>query len=481
MRRNLIAFVGIAEIGGAELQAVVGAPTTFPPGRLLALGGFCRGIVSAGRNSPCQRACKMHGGNMLKLRFSLVSLVCVLPVWLARAAEPADLVIPGFTAYVDPNVAAARVGRGGVSNWSTDDHLVWGGSLSKGRLAVAVLVSLPEKEKSKFRLTIDGQSREFEATGSGGFRRVECGEFNIQGDGYRRIELAGLSRSGRVYGDIKELILSGPAAGNAFFNLKERRNCASVHLGYPVEKGVEVEWFYNELTPRTDPLWTYYEACGWHRGYFGIQVNGPTERRVIFSVWDAGNEAVDRNKVAAENRVKLLAKGEGVYAGDFGNEGTGGHSHLKYMWKTGETQRFVVTARPEGDATIYTGYYFFNDTGKWGLIASFRAPRDGKYLQGLYSFNECFNGANGHLRRLCEFGNQWIRTREGKWIELTTAAFTHDATGGKDRRDFGAGVAENGRFYLSNGGFVAEPVKYRDRFTRPATGRAPEITLSPIQ
>ncbi|MFI5382004.1 MAG: DUF3472 domain-containing protein [Tepidisphaerales bacterium] len=395
----------------------------------------------------------------------------------AVRAEPGEISIPGSTAYVDPDVSAARVGRGGIGNWSTADHIVWGGSLSKGTLRAALVVSLADKEKSKLKLTIAGESREVEVTGTGVAAKIDCGEFAVKEDGYQKIELAGVSRSGKVYGDIKELVLSGPAAEKAFFNLKERRNCASVHLGYPVEQGTDVEWFYNELTPKTDPLWTYYEACGWHRGYFGIQVNSPTERRVIFSVWDSGGEAVDRNKVAADNRVKLLAKGDGVYAGDFGNEGTGGHSHLNYMWKTGETQRFLVTAKPDGEATVYTGYYFFNDTKKWGLIASFRAPRDGKYLHGLYSFNENFGGANGHLRRLCEFGNQWIKTKEGKWMELTTAAFTHDGTGGKDRRDFGAGVTKEGRFYLSNGGFVAEAIKYRDKFTRPATGKPPEIVL----
>jgi hypothetical protein len=404
---------------------------------------------------------------------ALALIVCGYSVW----AEPGEISIPGFTAYVDPDFSAARVGRGGVTNWSTADHILWGGSLSKGTLRAALTVTLPEKEQSRLKLTIAGGSREVEVTGTGAAARVDCGEFAVKEDGYRKIELAGVSKSGRTFGDIKELLLSGPAAEKAFFNLKERRNCASVHLGYPVEKGTDVEAFYNELTPKTDPVATYYEACGWHRGYFGIQVNSLTERRVIFSVWDAGGEAVDRNKVGADNRVKLLAKGDGVMAGDFGNEGTGGHSHLQYMWKTGETQRFYMTAKPEGDATVYTGYFFFNDTRKWGLIASFRAPRDGTYLHGLYSFNENFGGANGHLRRLCEFGNQWIKTKEGKWIELITAGFTHDGTGGKDRRDYGAGVTKDGRFYLANGGFVAEAIKYGDRFARPATGQPPEIVL----
>ncbi len=110
---------------------------------------------------------------------------------------------------------------------------------------------------------------------------------------------------------MQALVLRGPAVKGAHFSLVERRNAASVHLGYPVpdEAKGKVEWFYCEVTPKTDPLWTYYEATGWHRGYFGMQVNSPKERRIIFSVWDAGKEPVSRKKVAKENLVELLAKG----------------------------------------------------------------------------------------------------------------------------------------------------------------------------
>ena len=83
------------------------------------------------------------------------------------------------------------------------------------------------------------------------------------------------------------------------------------------------------MTGLETPLWTYFEACGWQRGYFGMQVNAPAERRIIFSVWDSGNEGVDRSKVAEQDRVTLVAKGEGVVTGDFGNEGTGGHEPLR--------------------------------------------------------------------------------------------------------------------------------------------------------
>ena len=215
-------------------------------------------------------------------------------------------------------------------------------------------------------------------------------------------------------------------------------------------------------------------ACGFKRGYFGIQVNSPTERRIIFSVWDSGNEAVDRNKVGAENRVQLLGKGKNVVADSFGNEGTGGHSHLVYNWKKGTPYRFLVSAQPEGTTTIYSGYFYFPETKKWELIARFRAPKDGEYLRGLYSFNENFVGNNGHLQRLAEFGNQWIKTERGEWIELTKAKFSHDVTGRGDRKDYIGGVTK-GRFYLSNGGFIGENVKAGDIFERLATNKPPPI------
>jgi Domain of unknown function (DUF3472)/Domain of unknown function (DUF5077) len=268
-------------------------------------------------------------------------------------------------------------------------------------------------------------------------------------------------------GKAEALLLSGPASREAHFNLKERKNAASVHLSYPLDKETKAEWFYNEVTVRTEPLHSYYMACGFARGYFGIQVNSPTERRIIFSIWDSGNEGVDRSKVADEDQVKLLAKGEGVVASGFGNEGTGGHSHVVYPWKRDTTYKFLVHAEPvhvgNGQQTIYSGYFWFPEKRSWGLIARFRAPKDGSYLSGLYSFNENFWGDNGQLLRLAEFGPSWVRTSEGKWQELAAASFSCDATGrAKDRLDFAAGVAKSGRWFLSNGGFVKNGVAYKD-------------------
>src|SRR6202034_3903874 len=147
--------------------------------------------------------------------------------------------------------------------------------------------------------------------------RVDFGSFDVPAPGYQRFTLESLNAPGQAAGNLEALMLDGPAAVDARFNLKSRRNAASVHLRYPVEGATNVDAFYCEVTGVEMPIWTYFEACGWHRGYFGMQVNSPTERRIIFSVCDSGGEKVDRAKVGQEDRVALVAKGNGVFSGDF--------------------------------------------------------------------------------------------------------------------------------------------------------------------
>ena len=84
------------------------------------------------------------------------------------------------------------------------------------------------------------------------------------------------------------------------------------------------------------------------------------------------------------------------------------------------------------------------------------------------------------MRRKALFGNQWIRTDAGQWLEITTASFSHDPTGRADRLDRFMGV-ENGEFFLSHGGFVEGFTPYDQKFDRPATGKTPvDLELPPL-
>ena len=393
---------------------------------------------------------------------------CLLLLSLASIVSSfAAVEIPAFTAYTspDPNRGANRPKDGSITNWDAKTTLTWYGYIAtKGDLDLSL--KTPSNSDAKLSLTVstnnpqlkpitqkrDGKPTDADPT------TISFPKLNIATPGYYSFTLEAQGTTTKLP-DLKSFVLDGPASEAAHFSKVERRNCASVHLGYevPAEAKEDVEWFYLEVTPKTDPLWSYYMATGWHRGYFGMQVNSPTERRIIFSVWDSGNEAVDRDKVHDDNRVKLLAKGPKTNAGDFGNEGTGGHSHLVYNWKLGDTVHFLMRAQVEGDATIYTGWYRDSKQKKWELVSSFRSPKDGKYLHGLYSFNENFGGQNGHEERRCEFANGWIKTKgkDGKWLPLTKAAFTHDGHGKTERLDRSAGI-DGKAFYLANGGFVED-------------------------
>ncbi len=401
----------------------------------------------------------------------------ILLLTLAAVAH-AELSVPASTAYLDPDPNGAKVsGTNGISGWTNPTITVsWFGEIkTPGKLTAAVSVRLAKGATEKLKLTVAGQSHEATATGGDDAQTVSFGEYSVASAGYTRFELATLSASGP---DVEALILDGAALAGAHFNLDPRRNAASVHLTYPTPKDTKIALFYNEVTAIADPVATYYMACGFSRGYFGMQVNSATERRIIFSVWDAasGQSAKDRTTVAEENHTTLLAKGDGVVASVFGNEGTGGHSHFIYPWKTGSTQRFVVAVKTEGTFTDYSGYWFHPEQKKWMLMATFHAPKDGNTLHGLYSFSENFGGSNGHLPRKALYGPQWIRTTDGEWRELTEARFSHDGTGKANRLDRSMGV-ENGRFFLAHGGFLPGTTEYGTPFTRPATKPPTDIVL----
>ncbi|KAA5545846.1 DUF3472 domain-containing protein [Roseiconus nitratireducens] len=411
------------------------------------------------------------------------ALVC-LCLGLPTVGRSAELTVPASTAYLQPDPAAAKVSPRGIRQWSDPGTTVcWYGEFREpGKLNATVTIEIPNGQTERLELTIAGTTHVAKVTGTGDDPiDADFGEFEIAESGYQQLTLKSDTKPGQNIGTVRSLKLSGPAVENAHFNLDPRRNASSVHLMYPVSDEVEISAFYCEVTAVEDPIWTFYMACGWHRGYFGMQVNSPTERRIIFSVWDSGNEAIDRDKVEDKDRVTLVDKGEDVYTGDFGNEGTGGHSHLKFSWKTGQKQRFLVTAEPEDETfTVYSGYYYRNDLNRWMLISSWKAPHEGGYLRRPHSFSENFVGANGNLRRKALYGNQWIRTSRGDWIELNEARFSHDPTGRENRRDRFMGV-EKGDFFLSQGGFVEGFTEFGTAFARPKVGATPdEATLPPL-
>lgn len=401
------------------------------------------------------------------------------------SATAQTISIPGYTGYAAPAEKDETMfsEKSGGLHWSDAKQTIsYSFYIRKtGDLTVAINTKNATAGNS-VKLSIAGKNFALNIPASTEAKLTKAGTVSIKDSGFYTITLSSVKKTGNTIANILSIELSGAATENMHFNAKPRRNAASVHLKYPLADSIKAVTFYSEITipAGADIVHSYYMACGFTRGYFGIQVNSPTERRVIFSVWDAGKEAVDRNKVADSNKVKLLAQGDGVFADGFGNEGTGGHSHWVYPWKTGRTYKMMVTALADSASktTIYTGYFFLPELQKWKLIASFKAPHDGQTLRNLYSFNENFVGVNGQVQRKAFFGNQWIQRRNGSWKELTQSTFSYDATGkAGDRIDYGAGTTD-GKFYLMNGGFQKNNVKYGDTIKRSAANDRPVVNLA---
>lgn len=202
--------------------------------------------------------------------------------------------------------------------------------------------------------------------------------------------------------------------------------CRSVHLAYPAPAGTA---FYNEVTVKNSADGTYFMACGWSKGYFGIQELANGKKLVLFSVWDPASGQNPKN-VPAEKQVKLLHKDDAVRVGRFGNEGTGGQSFFDYDWKIGMTYRFLVTASHDGkERTAYAGYFYVPEKKAWTHLVTFSTlTKEDELLRGYYSFIEDFrrNKISTTKLRKATFGNGWVKTGKD-WVNLDKARFTADS------------------------------------------------------
>lgn len=246
------------------------------------------------------------------------------------------------------------------------------------------------------------------------------------------------------------------------------RAARSVHLRYQAPDSIS---FYNELTVDETVPDSYFMACGFHQGYFGIQELRPGQGRVvIFSVWDPGKQN-NAASVPAGQRVEELYHADDVVVRRFGGEGTGGQSFFKYPWKTGQTYRFLVEAAVEKDKTSFAAYFFLNETSEWKHLVTFRTLIGGAPLTGFYSFIEDFrrDGASLRQRRRARFGNGWVKDMDGKWAQLTEARFTADAT---PVDNFDAGV-QDGDFYLATGGDTGKHTELQTILKRPLSSKPP--------
>lgn len=390
----------------------------------------------------------------------------------------------------NPEAERPQVSNPGDQSW-TDTELVLRTYFRverSGELDVGIRARV-ESGTSLLEAEFDGQVNELEVSGQTHTDHY-VGTFDIESPGYYYLDIKGISRESLNFADVDNVLLGGSATQSGVHYIDEEyfywgRRGPSVHLTYDIpDEASDVRWFYNEVTvpENNDVIGSYFMANGFGEGYFGFQVNSEEERRVLFSVWSPF-ETDDPSEIPEDKRVKLLAQGEGVTVQDFGNEGSGGQSFLRYNWEAGNTYRFLLRGEPAGDnKTDYTAYFYAPETGEWRLIASWRRPETNTWLTRMHSFLENFNTRTGPLPRKAHYNNQWIKDTSGNWYELTRARFTADATARSGARlDYAGGLAgEQEGFFMKNCGFFDETTGIDTYFTRPALNNPPDVDLSEL-
>ena len=398
----------------------------------------------------------------------------LLAASVAAPATTATVELAG-NAFITSGDAGAVINERGLAGWSNPDAVAstYFRVAEAGSVQVALDASLADGGNSTIRVKINGTP--FDVKLAGKERKTYAvGTVNVPAAGYVKVDMQGLKRVKGTFGDVAALKVTSNATlnyANDPANYYWSRRGPSVHMGYTVP--ANTEYFYNEMTiPQgQDAIGSYFMANGFGQGYMGIQVKSPSERWILFSVWDADNGA----------KTTLVSKGAGVVDNAFGGEGTGGQTYLSYNWAAGTTYRFITRARPDGNGgSDYSAWFFAPETGKWRYIATWKRPAISTYLTGVHSFLENFIDTKGYTERRVQFGNQWARNVSGTWTEVTAGRFTGDATATNAQRMDYAGGLENGRFYLHNGGFFADYVKTSQNFTRPATGQAPAVDVSAL-
>lgn len=422
-------------------------------------------------------------------RFSyLVSLVVASLLVLPAAAQNESEVTLSGNAYItaasgkDVSIDEQRCE---VRNWNDLGTVI--SFYFRAEKAGKMDVSLRAKGHSQIEVSLLGEKKKIKLE-SDDLALVEVGTFNVKAPGYIKMDIRGLKiKEGNDFGNVAAVAVGGDVApvvcvGPEFSTHFGRRG-PSVHLGYTLPKE-DVEWFYNEVVvpEEGDIPSSYYMACGFGQGYFGMQNNSPYKRRVLFSVWSP-YETDNAAEIPDSLRVVLLKKGENVTVQDFGNEGSGGQSFMHYEWKAGERCRFLMGVKPDGKGnTVYTAYFFDNNKGKWQLVASFRRPEISTWYTGAHSFLENFNPVMGYINRKACYGNQWARTADGRWIPVTQARFTCDATGSQRQRLDYSGGAEGGNFFLTMGGFFDDYLVSGSRFVRTGNvTEAPDVDFSTLE
>ena len=383
----------------------------------------------------------------------------------------------------DVETSSEVITKNGITNWQRSEDTIRTYFYTEKEASIPF--GIIAKGFSEINVNYNDKTETFKLSNAE-YDAIYIGNYIATSKGYQHIDFQGITKTDSTFAAIKSFVYQQPQDSTLLKYLKDDfyfgRRGPSTHLVFETPTD-DIEWMYSEIEidKGEDVKGSYFMANGFGEGYYGIQVNSNTERRILFSIWSPF-KTDDPNSIPDDQKIKLLKKGDGVTTGEFGNEGSGGQSYKVFNWKAATRYGFLTSVKPNGDNTTdYTSYFFDPDTNQWHLIASFRRPKTNTFVTRPYSFLENFIPDTGALARRGGFYNQWMRDSKGQWYEITQAKFSADATARKDARlDYSGGSAKNG-FYLKNCGFTNDKTSIGTMFSRTKLNIAPNMNFKTLE
>jgi hypothetical protein len=181
---------------------------------------------------------------MLSSTKHLLALIALLLIINQASAQlfgdTTAITLPlGGNGWLNKN-ARAKIGEKGLTKWSTDADVisVYVRPELTGIMDIALNLRVPEGTTS-LAVIVGNITLSQNVTG-GNWDNVDFGKVNIKTPGYVQIKIQGLSKSGSVYADISDVVLSGPAVLKGAAYVKDNKGNyfywghrgPSVHLNY---------------------------------------------------------------------------------------------------------------------------------------------------------------------------------------------------------------------------------------------------------
>jgi len=188
-----------------------------------------------------------------------------------------------------------------------------------------------------------------------------------------------------------------------------------LRINYAFDDSLKATSFYCEITiPKSAQVGDHHISCGLSNVLLGFSNKGT--KSIVCSFYGENSSKDSTSKKWNTPRWHPFAIGENVKLAKV--EPTVKEVSWNYPFQEDSTYAFLITAMPDSVETYYTTYFFEPKIKKWKMLAGFQNPKDGKYLQGLYSLFAPGQAQSNTLKIESILKNPWIQTEDKQWHSL---------------------------------------------------------------